>query len=151
MRELKSRKWVVLLGGVLALAVAGGAIAYWTGGGTGSGSATAGTSGTVALTATIGSGIALGLHVPVTFKAANASSSAIRVTTVHLVGVEADAGHSGCVTADFTMEDVTQNHDVPAGATAETLPQNGTLVYADTAVSQDACKGATLTLTLSSV
>jgi hypothetical protein len=48
------------------------------------------------------------------------------------------------------MADVTEAHEVPAGATVEPLPNNGSLVYANTAVSQDNCKGATLTLTLSS-
>jgi hypothetical protein len=48
------------------------------------------------------------------------------------------------------MADVTENHQVPAEATAEALPNNGSLVFANTSVSQDACKGATLTLTLSS-
>jgi hypothetical protein len=48
------------------------------------------------------------------------------------------------------MADVTENHQVPAEATAEALPTHGSLVYANTAVSQDNCKGATLTLTLSS-
>ena len=51
--------------------------------------------------------------------------------------------------ADFTMADVTVSHQVPAGATAEALPTNGSLVFANTAVNQDACKDATLTLTLS--
>jgi hypothetical protein len=69
---------------------------------------------------------------------------------VHVESIAADSGHASCATADFTMADVTENHQVPAGATADALPNNGSLVYANTAVNQDACKGATLTLTLSS-
>ncbi len=69
---------------------------------------------------------------------------------MHLAGITVDGAHAACVTADFTMADVTENHQVPAEATTEVLPNNGSLVYANTSVSQDACKGATLTLTFSS-
>ena len=48
------------------------------------------------------------------------------------------------------MSDATENHLVPANATAEALPTNGTLNMADSGSSQDNCKNATLTLTLSS-
>ena len=146
-----NKRTKVVLGIVAALAVAGAAFAYWTGTGSGTGSGTVGTNGTVTLTGTVASGIAPGTSKSVSFTAANSSTSPIRVTTVHLDSVAADGAHSGCVTADFTMADVTENHQVPAGATAEALPTNGSLVYANTAVNQDACKGATLTLTLSSV
>jgi hypothetical protein len=104
----------------------------------------------VTITGTVAPGIAPGTSKAVSFTAANSSSSPIYVTTVHLESVAADAGHASCDTDDFTMADVTQNHQVPAGATANALPTNGSLVYANTAVNQDACKNATLTLTLSS-
>jgi hypothetical protein len=137
--------------GVVAIVVIGGlAFAYWTGSGSGTGTTTAGTSGTVVLSGTAPAGIAPGTSVPVTFTAANSGTAATQVTTVHMVSLAADAGHSACATADFSMADTTQSHSVPAGATAETLPVNGSLVYANTAISQDACKGATLTLTLTS-
>jgi len=148
MRFTKRR--TIAVGTIAAIAIAGLAYAYWTGTGSGTGTGTAGTSGTVTITGTVASGIAPGTNRSVSFTAANPSTSPIRVTTVHLESVAADAGHSGCTTADFTMADVTENHQVPAGATVEPLPTNGSLVYANTAVNQDACKNATLTLTLSS-
>jgi hypothetical protein len=151
MRSLFSRKKaIVVLGAVGAVAITAFAVAFWTGGGSGSGSAAVGTSSTVTLTGTVTPGSAPGTAEPVSFTAANASGSPIQVTKVHLVSIAVDAGHEACETADFTMADVAQAHQVPAGATAEPLPNNGSLVYANTAVSQDACKGATLTLTLSS-
>lgn len=133
-------------------AIAAGALAYafWTGTGSGSGSGTAGTGGTVTITGTVASGIAPGTNKAVSFTAANSTGAPIQVSTVHLVSVVADVGHSGCTVADLTMSDVTVNHEVPAGAISEALGTNGSLVYTDTAVNQDACKGATLTLTLSS-
>jgi hypothetical protein len=136
---------------VIALAVAAvGAYAYWTGSGTGEGSGTAGTAGSVVLTGTIADGAAPGTAVAVGFTAANDSDSPIQVTTVHMVSVAPDAGHAACDTDDFSMADITENHAVPAGATVEALPVDGSLVYANTGVSQDACKGATLTVTLTS-
>jgi hypothetical protein len=138
------------LGTVALVAVAGLSYAYWTGTGSGTGTGAVGTSGTSTITGTVASGIAPGTNKAVSFTAANATASPIRVTTVHLESVAVDAGHVGCTVADFTMADVTQNHQVPAGATVEALPTNGSLVFANTGVSQDACKGATLTLTLSS-
>jgi hypothetical protein len=153
MRKIIMRhKWltaVVTVAGALALA--GGAFAFFSGSGGGSGTAAVGTSGTVVLTATVPAGITPGTSEPVSFTAANATGSGIFVSTVTLVSVTADLGHAACVTSDFSMANVTESHEVPANATAEALPTNGSLVYADTALNQDACKGATLTLTLSSI
>ena len=145
----RTRK-VAIIGAVVAGAIAVAAYAYWSGTGSGTGSGNVGTSSSVALTGTVAPGSAPGTSESVSFRAANASDSPIQVSAVHLVGVTVDAAHSACETADFTMADVIENHQVPAKATTEALPNNGSLVYANTSVSQDACKGATLTLTLSS-
>ena len=95
-------------------------------------------------------GIAPGLAKAVSFTATNAGTSAVMVGTVHLVSVAPDAGHAACDTDDFTMANVVENQSIAAGATNAALANVGSLVFANTAVSQDACKGATLTLTLSS-
>jgi hypothetical protein len=145
----KTRK-VAAIGAVVAVAVAVAAVAYWSGSGSGTGSGEVGTSSSVTLTGTVAPGSAPGTSQSVGFTAANPSESPVRVSTVHLVSVTADGAHAACETADFTMADVTENHQVPAKATTDALPNNGSLVYANTSVSQDACKGATLTLTLSS-
>ncbi len=150
MRMFINRKRIAVFGIVAVLALAAAAVAYWTGAGSGSGTANVGTSGTVTVTATVPDDITPGNAVPVGFTAANATNSPIQITAVHLVSVAADAGHAACETGDFSMADVTEDHQVPAGATAEGLPTFGSLVFANTAVNQDACKGATLTLTLTS-
>jgi hypothetical protein len=147
---LRRKRLIVALGTMGAMAITVFAVAYWTGGGSGTGSADVGTASSVTLTGTVTPGSAPGTAEAVSFTAANASSSPIQVTKVHLVSLAVDSEHAACETADFSMADVTQSHQVPAEATAEALPNNGSLVYANTAVSQDACKGATLTLTLSS-
>jgi hypothetical protein len=138
------------LGALAAVALAIAAVAYWTGSGSGTGSGSVGTNGSVTITGTVAPGSAPGTSEPVSFTAANPSESPIQVSKVHLVSISADEAHPACKTADFTMADVTQNHQVPAEATAEALPGKGSLVYANTAESQDACKGATLTLSLTS-
>jgi hypothetical protein len=150
MSRITRKGLLAMLGTLAVVAIGGLAYAYWTGSGSGTGSGTVGTSGSVVLSGSVTTGIAPGTSEPVSFTAANSSSAATQVTTVHLESITADAGHSACTTADFSMANVTQNHQVPAGATADPLPNAGTLAYANTAVSQDACKGATLTLTLSS-
>jgi hypothetical protein len=151
--RFRNHKRLTAVGVVAVLAVAGGAYAFWTGSGTGGGTATVGTSGTVTVAATVTAGIAPGTSEPVSFTAANPGTSPITVSGVHLANVTVDASHSTCVTADFTMASVVEapvgfGHPVPAGATVEPLPTNGSLVYANTGVNQDACKGATLTLAL---
>lgn len=147
---LNKKRVIATLSSVAALAIAVVAIAYWTGSGSGAGSGDVGTSGSVTLTGTVAEGSAPGTSVPVGFTAANPSGSPIQVTKVHLVSIAVDGAHATCETDDFTMADVTQDHLVPAEATAEALPNDGSLAYANTGVNQDACKGATLTLTLSS-
>ncbi|MDX6586696.1 MAG: hypothetical protein QOI31_1169 [Solirubrobacterales bacterium] len=148
MAMLKRR--MITLGTIATLAIAALAYAYWTGTGTGSGTAVVADGGTVLVTGTVAPGTQPGTSSGVSFTAANATEAPIRITDVHLVSIATDGAHSACDIDDLSMEDVTQNHDVPAGATSEALPNDGSLVYVNTAVNQDACKGATLTLTLSS-
>ncbi len=150
MSSRNKRRVFATLGAIGALAIAVIAVAYWTGEGSGEGEAEVGTSSEVTLTGTVAPGSSPGSSEPVSFTAANASDSPVRVSTVHLESIAVDGGHAACETDDFTMADVTENHQVPAEATAEALPNDGSLVYANTVVNQDACKGATLTLTLSS-
>lgn len=151
MSNRNKRRTFATLGIVGAIAIAVVAVAYWTGEGAGTGEADVGTGSEVTLTGTVTPGSAPGSSEAVSFTAANASESPVRVTTVHLDSITvAGEEHEACETADFTMADVTENHQVPAEAAAEALPNDGSLVYENTAVSQDACKGATLVLTFSS-
>jgi hypothetical protein len=147
---INRKRAVAALGGLAAVAIAVAAIAYWTGSGSGSGTGQVGTSGTVTLTGTVASGSAPGTSVAVSFTAENPGDSPIQISTVHLDGITVDSENASCETDDFSMADVSENHEVPANAVSEALPNNGSLVYANTEVSQDSCKGATLTLDLSS-
>jgi len=148
--KFTKRRGLVALGIVASLVIAGSAIAYWTGSGSGGGEATVGSGNGVTLASTVTAEVVPGVATPVTFTSGNTGTSAVMVGTISLAGITADAGHSACDVADFSMADVPENHSVPAGATAEALPTDGSLVYANTGVNQDPCKGATLTLSLTS-
>ncbi len=142
---------------VAALAVAASlaastvAYGYWTTTGSGTGTATVATAnGTIVLHGVAVAALTPGASAGVSFTAENPGTSSLYVTRIHLESVTADAAHAGCSGADFSMPDVVSNTRVPAGATGVALSGTGTLAMADTAASQDACKGAALTLVLSS-
>jgi len=151
MKRFSKKTWVVI-GIVLAIAMSAiGAFAYWTTTGAGTGSASvASSNGTVTLHGSAGTPLYPGGSSSVSFTADNAGASNLFVGTIHLASVSADAGHASCNTADFTMADVTSNTMVPAGQSGFALTGSGSLLYANTAVDQSACKGATLTLNLTS-
>jgi len=151
-----TKKRLLVLTSITALALAGIAFAFFSSTGTGSGTGSVAnptTTSAITVTGTVTTAEYPGGNSTVTFKAANSLSQAVQVHNIQLVSVTPDAGHSSCVTTVptvFSMSDVTEDHLVPANATAETLPTNGTLAMADSGSSQDNCKGATLTLSLTS-
>lgn len=151
MRRVGSKRRTAVLSAIAVLALAAGAYAYWTAGGSGSGSGSvAASNGTITLAGTVTSALFPGGSSPVTLKASNPGATDLQVQSVSLTAVAVDAGHSACVVADFTMPDVAQDVTIANGASNVALPNDGTLSFANTAANQDACKGATLTLTLAS-
>jgi hypothetical protein len=136
----------------LALGAGGAAFAYWTASGSGSGTATvASSNGALTLHASFPSTLYPGDSETVSFTADNAGAQAVAVGTVHsVVGVDSTHATAGCLAADFSVADVVENQSIAAAAVATALTHDGTISMSNTNVSQDACKGATLTLTLSS-
>jgi len=140
---------------IAILAVAGVAVAYFTSQGSGTGTATVGSSSNVTIHGTVTSVLYPGSSSPVTFTVDNPSPGAEFVKTIHLESITPDAGHSGCSVVltggnpDFTMPDVTVNQDFPSG-NGKPVTAEGTITMNDTHVSQNACQGATLTLNLTS-
>src|SRR3954449_13326752 len=90
---------VAILGGSMA------AYAYFTTTGSGSGSGTTGTNSALTLHATTSPSLYPGSSATVTFTVDNPSPGHQYVTTIHLGSVTTDAGHSACVTSDYTMPD----------------------------------------------
>jgi hypothetical protein len=146
------KKVAAVAAGVLTLGLSVGAYAYWSTTGSGSGTATVGSSnGTVTLHATVAApAIVPGEHRDVTFTADNAGATDLQVGTISLDSIDVDSGHATCDVSDFSMVAVSSNSTVLAGADHQTISGTGSLVYANSGSNQDACKGATLTLNLTS-
>lgn len=150
-----TKKRVLAVTAVSALALAAGAYAYFTSTGSGSATASVGSGTPVTINATVSSNLYPGGSSPVTFTVDNPSSGAQRIGTITLASIATDAGHSACskvITGgnpDFTMAPVVVNKVFAAG-NGQTVTPTGTLAMNDTGVNQDACQGATLTLSLTS-
>ncbi len=135
---------------VAVLAVSGVAWAYWTTAARGTGSAqVVADAPRLTLHASTTGQLLPGTSVPVSITADNVSSTALQVGRVELVGITADPDHTGCAVADFSMTDIVLDRTVPPHTKAFPLT-SAALSYADTAVDQSACQGATLTLSISS-
>lgn len=150
----QSRKRVLIaLASLCALAVAGAAYAYFTTTGSGTATATVGSSSAVTLKGTVTGNLYPGSSSPVTLTVDNPSTGKQRVGTISLEKITPDAGHASCSVVigggnpDFTMADVVVNKTYAPG-NGQAVTPNGSLAMNDTGVSQDACQGATLTLTL---
>jgi hypothetical protein len=147
------KRLVIALMSLCALAVAAAAYAYFTTTGSGTATATVGTSSVVTLKGTVTGNLYPGSSSPVTLTVDNPSSGKQRVGTISLEKITTDAGHPTCSVVinggnpDFTMADVVVNKTYAPG-NGQAVTPNGSLAMNDTGVSQDACQGATLTLTL---
>jgi hypothetical protein len=95
-----------------------------------------------------------GTSCPVTFKVANSATVPEQLSNIHLASYTIDAAHvtGGCSSAlgVYTMADVPvaqADGKILAGATNQSLTAAGALFMTDTLTNQNACEGATLTLT----
>src|ERR1700686_463090 len=145
----------VILPCIAVLVVAGVATGYFTNLGSGTGTATVGSSSSVTLHGAVASALFPGSSSAVTFTVDNPSLGAEFVNAVPLASITPDAGHSSCSTVitggnpDFTMANVAAGQSFPPG-NGQAVTATGTLNMRETGVSQDACQGATLTLNLTS-
>jgi hypothetical protein len=141
MRFFTRRKGVASLTALVVAAVAAfGAYAYYTSTGSGSGSATVGSSSAIQLS---GSPVAQlfpgGADAPVTVSIHNPGGGGEHVGTVS--GTVADNG--GCLGSWFIVDPISYGATVAAGATVTA----GTNVrMADSGTNQDACQGKTMTI-----
>jgi hypothetical protein len=148
MRKLSRKNKIVAASAALALTAVGGgaAVAYWSTTGTGGGSAknSAGL-GTVTLTATFEPGLAPGGSTTIAYTAKNNTTSSTLVGTLTPTVTTSDAG---CLPVWFSATAVSSNTTLAAGATGSV--GSGTLSFTDTAGNQDACKGAVVTVSVTS-
>lgn len=147
-RKFKNKRALTVFGVIAVLAVAGIAVAYWTASGSGTGTGKVATSnGTLTLHGSISNELTPGSSSPVTFTADNSGSSSLQVGTIHAV---VSTNKVGCEVSDFTIADTVENQTIGAGESGVALAKNGSIEMANTEANQDACKGATITLTLTS-
>jgi hypothetical protein len=152
-----SKKGVVFgLSAGVALGLTGAAFAFFTSTGTGTGSGHTGTATnniTVVGTETIPV-FPGGPGEPVSFTASNSASVPEQLSTIHLASYTVDATHvtAGCTAAFgvYTLADIpvsVSDGKILAGASNQPLAAAGSLFMTDTLTNQNACQGATLTLT----
>jgi hypothetical protein len=138
-----------IAGGIVAVS-ATAAFAFWTATGTGSGTATTADSSTdLTITQNAFNGSALvpgGAAQAVSGTIANANTFAVPITSfVASVAVDSTHAQAGCSAAWYSVPTLTPPASVPAGGSANF---SGTVKLNDTVgTNQDACKGATVTLT----
>ena len=146
----KKNKIAAVAASAALVAVSGGAAyAYWSTTGTGSGSAAAGTgSQDVTINVTVEAGaVPGGPAKTITYTADNPNAGSTPVTLNDPV---VTTSNTGCLPAWFTATAPTGTTTVAGGATGTALGA-GTLTLADAAgVNQDACKGATITVSVAS-
>jgi hypothetical protein len=145
MMRFTRKKLVAIAAGTLTLGLGVGAYAYFTAPGSGTGTASVGTSSNIELSATTASTLWPSTSTDVTITVHNPGSGAQHVDTVKLDSV--DTGALGCAGSDFTMPDVAVNTTLAADGS---VIKHGTLTMANATSSQNPCKGASLTLNLSS-
>lgn len=135
-----------------AVAVSGVALAYWTSGGSGTGTAATGDvlPVTVTQTSTI-SGLAPGLAAVTlsgNFDNPNAGPVHVSGVTATVSSVTLAAGAVGsCDATDYTVGGTAPVNAEVASGTAKGAWTGLTLAFNNKATNQDGCKGATVTLT----
>jgi hypothetical protein len=144
----------LLLGVVLLLAGGGAALAYWTAGGSGTGSGTAAGAQTPLVanqTTTLAAMYPGDSAQTISGNFDNANSGPIHVSTVtaSIASVTKATGAPAgtCDASDFTLANATMtvNAEVPAGSGQGSFTGT-TIKFNNKPTSQDACKGATVNL-----
>jgi hypothetical protein len=155
--RIEGRKRFGLVAGTVAAVLIGGgvAVAYWTSGGTGTGSATAGS--VVGVTVSQDTPLPANLYpdgpaqdINFSINNPNTTPATVRISTVTIAITAVTPGPPGptpaCTAADFQLtQPGPLDADVPNGST----PFTGTgaaIQMIDNGLNQDRCKGATVSL-----
>lgn len=139
-RMIKKKKLLFVLAGSVAAMVAVGAYGYFSSTGSGSGSATVGTSSTVELSSpSVGTLYPGGADVPVTVSIHNPGAGNQYVGTI--TGTVADNG--GCLGSWFEVDPIAYDTNVLKGATVS-ASTNVRMLESNS--NQDACKLKTMTI-----
>lgn len=150
-----TRKKVVVFAGIAAIGLGGGvALAYWTTGGSGSGSAATGTTSNIVVNQT-GSAIT-GMYPGATAALSGNFTNTINPGSVYITAVtanvttfsaQADATKPACTQADFTITGTAPVGAEVAHGTGVGSWSGLTLTFVDGAGNQDNCKSITVPIT----
>jgi hypothetical protein len=156
MRKPSNRVTATLAAVLILVAGAGVAFAYWTAGGSGTGSATTATGSDITANQTsVVAGLAPGgAAQDISGDFTNNTGAAVHVNTVTVsigtVTKATDAPAGGCTAADYTLANAvsTVDADVPTGTSGSWgTTDTPTIAFNnDPATNQDGCKGATVAL-----
>lgn len=148
MRKLSIKSKVAVVVATAGLVgIGGGAFAYWTTTGSGSGNAAASAGGqVVTLHAAFNAGLTPGQSTAVAYTADNANDTS---TVVGALSASVSTSVPQCDPTWFNVTAVTSNSTVAAHASGVSVG-SGTLTFKDSALNQDACKGAVITVSVTS-
>lgn len=139
------KKRTAIAVGILALVAVMGAYAFWTQGGTGSGSATAGTTSniTVNQTSTVTGLYPGGPAASLSGDFTNPNSGSVNISSV--TATVSSVSPAGCATSNFSIGGSSGANTVPVGTNVGSW-SGLTIALAETNVNQDVCKGAVATI-----
>jgi hypothetical protein len=146
MRRLINMRFAAVVGVAAALLMAGGAFAYFTAAGEGSGTATVGSASTVQLSSTTTGELFPGGEAPVTIKVKNVGKGTQYVGTVSAKSIKTSS-EPGCKASWFSIAAVKVEKELAAG---EETSVSGALKMENVAESQNACQGQTVTISYES-
>ena len=132
MNRVSKKRLIAALAGLGVLGIAAGAYAYFSTTGSGTATATVGSSSALVIKGTVTGNLYPGTSSPVNLTVDNGSTGKQRVGTITLEKIAADAGHASCsvVTTggnpDFTMADIVVNKVFGPG-NAQAVTPNGSL------------------------
>jgi hypothetical protein len=143
-----TRKSRFILAGVTALAITGGtAFAFWTQGGSGTGTATTGTTNNIVVKQTSVSANTLYPGGPAENLSGNFNNpNSGPVTISSVTALVTSVSPAACTSSNFTIGGSAAGSVVPAG-TGVGAWSGLTISLAETGVNQDVCKNATATIT----
>jgi hypothetical protein len=152
-----TKKRLLIVASVTALALAGIAYAFFSSTGSGTGSAGVGSAATgLTLHGSITGSLSPGGSKTVSLTADNTNTADVKLHNVTgTVSVDQTHVDAGCAATDFTFDNgsggaITEDQNIPASTNGVALTNDGTVSMPTSSSNQDACQGASLTLNLSS-
>jgi hypothetical protein len=149
MQVLSKKSIVIGTAGVMLIVGTGVAYAYWSAGGTGTGTAPTGASTALVVNQTSVLGPMFPGDTAQTLSGTfdNVGSGTVHVTSVTASIASVAGGDGACSAADYTLANATMSavQEVPVG-TSQGAWTGATLHFNNTTANQDGCKNAVVTL-----